>query len=81
MVEQLNEFANALNVGNLMLLVQFGNMSKELTKHNTRPFAEKVMPKLQSEFAEWEPRWWPQPMDDGQRVAIPDYTPGLQAAE
>ena len=35
-VEQLHEVATNLNVGNLMLLLQFGNMGKELTKYNTR---------------------------------------------
>ena len=45
-----------------MLLLQFGNMSKELAKYNTRLFAEKVMPQLTALFAEWEDRWWPQPM-------------------
>ena len=44
--EQLREVATSLNVGNLMLLLQFGNMSKELTKYNSRLFADQVMPKL-----------------------------------
>ena len=30
-----------------MLLLQFGNMGKELAKYNTKLFAEQVMPKLQ----------------------------------
>ena len=60
-VEQMREVANNLNVGNLMLLLQFGNMSKELTKYNSRLFADAVMPKLKPLFAEWEHRWWPQP--------------------
>ena len=49
--EQLREVAVNLNVGNLMLLLQFGNMSKELTKYNSRLFAEQVMPKLKPLFA------------------------------
>ena len=61
--EQLTEVATELNVGHLMLLLQFGNMGKDLTKYNTKLFAEKVMPKLKPLFAEWEDRWWPQPMD------------------
>ena len=32
MTEQIDELAENLHVGNLMLLMQFGNMSKELTK-------------------------------------------------
>ena len=46
-VEQLTEVATNLNVGHLMMLLQFGNMSKELAKYNTKLFAEKVMPRLQ----------------------------------
>ena len=60
--EQLREVAVNLNVGHLMLLLQFGNMSKELTRYNTRLFAERVMPQMKGMFAEWEDRWWPQPM-------------------
>ena len=40
-----------LNVGHLMLLLQFGNMGKELAKYNTKLFAEAVMPRLQPLFA------------------------------
>jgi alkanesulfonate monooxygenase SsuD/methylene tetrahydromethanopterin reductase-like flavin-dependent oxidoreductase (luciferase family) len=79
--QQIDELSTNLHVGNLMLLVQFGNMSKQLTKYNTRLFAEQVMPKLKSKFAEWEHRWWPRPMDAAQRAAVPGYTPRLNAAE
>jgi alkanesulfonate monooxygenase SsuD/methylene tetrahydromethanopterin reductase-like flavin-dependent oxidoreductase (luciferase family) len=67
-VEQIDELATNLHVGNLMLLLQFGNMSKELTKYNTKLFAERVMPKLAGKFAEYEHRWWPQPMDKALRA-------------
>jgi alkanesulfonate monooxygenase SsuD/methylene tetrahydromethanopterin reductase-like flavin-dependent oxidoreductase (luciferase family) len=77
--EQLREVAVNLNVGNLMLLLQFGNMSKELTKYNSRLFADQVIPKLKPLFSEWEHRWWPQPMDTAQRAAVPAYTPRLAA--
>ena len=80
-VEQIDELATNLHVGNLMLLMQFGNMSKELTKYNTRLFSEKVMPKLHGKFAEWEHRWWPKPMDTALRAELSAYTPGLRAAE
>ena len=68
-VEQLHEVATSLNVGQLMLLFQYGNMSKELTKYNTQLFAEKCMPALRPLFSEWENRWWPQPMDKAARAA------------
>ena len=60
--EQLREVAINLNVGHLMLLLQFGNMSKDLTRYNTQMFAERVMPQLTDLFPNWEDRWWPQPM-------------------
>jgi hypothetical protein len=56
-------------------------MSKELTKYNSRLFADQVMPKLRPLFAEWEHRWWPQPMAAAQRAAVPAYTPRMHAAE
>src|SRR5271170_7172561 len=78
-VEQLTEVATSLNVGHLMLLLQYGNMGKELTKYNTKLFAEAVMPKLKPLFDEWEDRWWPQPMDASQRADVPAFVPGLAA--
>jgi alkanesulfonate monooxygenase SsuD/methylene tetrahydromethanopterin reductase-like flavin-dependent oxidoreductase (luciferase family) len=80
-VEQLREVAINMNVGHLMLLMQYGNMSKELAKYNTRLFAEKVMPKLKPLFSEWEDKWWPKPMPKTQRAAIPAFAPSVQAAE
>jgi alkanesulfonate monooxygenase SsuD/methylene tetrahydromethanopterin reductase-like flavin-dependent oxidoreductase (luciferase family) len=78
-VEQLREVAGSLNVGHLMLLLQFGNMNKDLTKYNTRLFAEKVMPKLKDVFPDWEDRWWPQPMARGERAAPAALAPRLAA--
>jgi len=61
--EQLREVAVNLNVGQLMLLMQFGNMNKDLTLYNTELFAKRVAPQLQGLFEnEWENRWWPTPM-------------------
>ena len=80
-VEQLREVAINMNVGNLMMLLQYGNMSKELTKYNTKLFSEKVMPKLQPLFSEWEHKWWPKPMANAARAAVPGFTPRVQAAE
>src|SRR5258708_9693381 len=52
--EQLKEVAHKLNVGHLMLLLQFGNMQKDLAQYNTRLFAQKAMPQLKALFAEWD---------------------------
>ena len=48
--DQLRQVALDLNVGQLMLLLQFGNMSRQLTMHNTELFAKRVMPQLTSPF-------------------------------
>src|SRR6185437_12567090 len=70
-VEQLTEVATNLNVGHLMMLLQFGNMNKELAKYNTRLFAEKVLPKLHHIHSEWEDHWWPEPMARVERAELP----------
>ncbi|MGA9867204.1 MAG: LLM class flavin-dependent oxidoreductase [Acetobacteraceae bacterium] len=77
--EQLREVATSLNVGHLMLLLQFGNMGKELAKYNTKLFAEQVMPRMKDLFSEWEDRWWPKPMDAHSRAAVPAFMPRLAA--
>jgi alkanesulfonate monooxygenase SsuD/methylene tetrahydromethanopterin reductase-like flavin-dependent oxidoreductase (luciferase family) len=78
---QLREVATNLNVGHLMLLMQFGNMGKDLAKYNTQLFAEKVMPQLTDVFAEWEDRWWPQPMNRESRASLTPFQPTAMAAE
>ena len=79
-VEQLTEVATNLNVGHLMMLLQFGNMNKELAKYNTRLFAEKVMPRLHHVHSEWEDKWWPQPMRQTERAAPAAFQPAQAAA-
>ena len=79
--EQLKEVAKNLNVGHLMMLLQFGNMSKDVANYNTQLFAEKVMPQLKDVFSEWEDRWWPRPMDRAERAALPSFQPAAFAAE
>ncbi|MGH7062464.1 MAG: hypothetical protein ACREET_00140, partial [Stellaceae bacterium] len=79
--EQLRNVASDLNVGHLMLLLQFGCMGKDLAGYNTRLFAEKVMPQLTGLFSEWEDRWWPQPMNRDLRAAPAPYRPAAVAAE
>jgi alkanesulfonate monooxygenase SsuD/methylene tetrahydromethanopterin reductase-like flavin-dependent oxidoreductase (luciferase family) len=60
--EQLRTVARELNVGQLMLLLQFGDMGRELTFHNSELFAKRVMPQLAGMFEdEWENRWWLRP--------------------
>jgi alkanesulfonate monooxygenase SsuD/methylene tetrahydromethanopterin reductase-like flavin-dependent oxidoreductase (luciferase family) len=67
---QLKEVAGDLNVGHLMMLLQFGNMNRDLAGYNTRIFAERVMPQLRGLFDDrWEDRWWPKPLPRPARVA------------
>jgi alkanesulfonate monooxygenase SsuD/methylene tetrahydromethanopterin reductase-like flavin-dependent oxidoreductase (luciferase family) len=79
--QQLKEVATNLNVGHLMLLMQFGSMGKELAMYNTKLFAEKVMPQLTDVFSEWEDRWWPLPMPRDARATVPPFRPSAMAAE
>jgi len=73
--ERLREVATTLNVGHMMMLLQFGNMGRDLTTYNTRLFAEKVMPQLTDLFDdEWEDHWWPTPVPADQRAPV--RTPG-----
>jgi hypothetical protein len=53
-----------------MLLLQFGNMGKDLAFDNTKLFAERVLPQLRPLFSEWEDRWWPQAMPPGERAQV-----------
>jgi alkanesulfonate monooxygenase SsuD/methylene tetrahydromethanopterin reductase-like flavin-dependent oxidoreductase (luciferase family) len=68
--DRLRRVATQLNVGHLMLLMQFGNMSRELTLFNTELFAKRVMPQIQDLFDDrFEDRWWPRPMAREERAA------------
>ncbi len=61
--EQLRNVATNLNVGHLMLLLQFGNMNRQLTQHNTELFAKRVLPQIEHLFDDArEDRWWPRPL-------------------
>jgi alkanesulfonate monooxygenase SsuD/methylene tetrahydromethanopterin reductase-like flavin-dependent oxidoreductase (luciferase family) len=79
--DRLRQVAKDLNVGHLMLLLQFGNMGKDLAAYNTKLFAEKVMPQLTDVFSEWEDRWWPQPMARDARAPLTPFRQSAIAAE
>jgi len=67
--EQLRELAVDLNVGNLMVLLQFGNMNKDLTYYNTERFAKEVTPQLAGQFEDqWENKWWIKPVAQADKV-------------
>ncbi len=66
--EQIRHLATDLNVGNLMMLLQFGNMPKDLVYHNTERYAKEVAPQLSGLFEDqWENRWWPKALGATQR--------------
>jgi alkanesulfonate monooxygenase SsuD/methylene tetrahydromethanopterin reductase-like flavin-dependent oxidoreductase (luciferase family) len=68
--ERLRAACTELNVGNLLLLLQFGNMDRQLTEYNTSLFAEKVLPQIRDLFEDqWEHNWWPTPVANQQRSA------------
>lgn len=77
--EQLREIAHELRFGQLLMLLQFGNMGKDLANYNTRLYAEKVMPQLADVWSEWENHWWPKPMSLPDRAATNFPNPALAA--
>ena len=59
--EKLIQVARTLNVGNLMLLLQFGNMGRQLAMHNAELFAREVKPQIEHLFeGDWPHHWWPE---------------------
>ncbi len=58
-VDRLNDLADTLHVGHLMVLGHFGNMPKETTLYNATRFAQEIAPRLRNRYSEWEDRWWP----------------------
>jgi alkanesulfonate monooxygenase SsuD/methylene tetrahydromethanopterin reductase-like flavin-dependent oxidoreductase (luciferase family) len=68
--DRLNDMADKLNVGHVMVLCHYGNMPNETVYYNTTRFAREVMPKLQNRFSEYEDKWWPKsPINDVQKPA------------
>ena len=69
-IDRLNDMADRMNVGHLMLLLQFGDMGREKVFNNTERFANEVMPKLRDRFDGFEDRWWP--VDTLPEIASPN---------
>ena len=68
-IDKLAEVGASMNVGHLLTLAQFGDMDKDLVKHDAELLARKVLPEVQPLFEnEWEDRWWPKPLPSAQRV-------------
>jgi alkanesulfonate monooxygenase SsuD/methylene tetrahydromethanopterin reductase-like flavin-dependent oxidoreductase (luciferase family) len=59
--EKLEQTARRLNVGHLMVALQFGSMPHEQTMQNVELFGREVLPHLQPIWNDegWENHWWP----------------------
>ena len=59
--DKLEAMAKRLNVGHLMVALQFGSMPHGLAKKNIELFGREVLPHLQKiwEDKQWENPWWP----------------------
>jgi alkanesulfonate monooxygenase SsuD/methylene tetrahydromethanopterin reductase-like flavin-dependent oxidoreductase (luciferase family) len=57
--ERLASIVQELRVGHLMLLCQFGNLSKPQTLKNATLYACEVMPHLRGLWSEWTDHWYP----------------------
>ena len=61
--EKTIRMATDLNIGHVMSLCHFGNMSRDLAMHNTELMATKVLPQIGHLWDdEWEDLWWPRPL-------------------
>jgi alkanesulfonate monooxygenase SsuD/methylene tetrahydromethanopterin reductase-like flavin-dependent oxidoreductase (luciferase family) len=71
--ERLIEAMTDLRIGHLVALMQIQSMPTELTKYSTKLFAEKVLPRLQPLWREYEDKWWPSGATRGSStpVAVP----------
>jgi hypothetical protein len=58
-IDRLNDMADRMKVGHVMLLMHFGNMKHDTVLYNTTRFAKEVAPKLRHRFNEYEDKWWP----------------------
>ncbi len=63
--ERMVEMIRGLRVGNVFCLLHMGDMPKEVTRHSTRLFAERVMPELRDLWPEWKEdhRFWIHPLE------------------
>lgn len=62
--ERMEELIKGLNVGNIFCLMHIGDMPMDKTRHSTKLFAEKVMPKLRDMWPDYadDTRFWPSPL-------------------
>lgn len=58
---RLTDMIKGLRIGHLITIMQIQSMPTDLTKHSTKLFAEKVMPRIQRIWRDtpYEDHWWP----------------------
>ena len=66
--ERLSQVVKDMNVGHVMTLLHFGNLSREQTMKNTDLYAKEVMPYMKNIWSEWEDHLSPKPLDLKQRA-------------
>ncbi len=66
--ERLSKVVKEMNVGHVMTLLHFGNLSREQTMKNTELYAKEVMPYTKNLWNEWEDHWSPKPLEAQQRM-------------
>jgi alkanesulfonate monooxygenase SsuD/methylene tetrahydromethanopterin reductase-like flavin-dependent oxidoreductase (luciferase family) len=64
--QRMEELIKTLHVGHVFCLLHTGNQPDDKTRHNTKLFAEEVMPHLRNLWPEWadDDRWWIHPLED-----------------
>ena len=68
--DKLREIVISQNVGNLLLIPQFGNMDLDTARYNTELLGKRVKPQIEGIFAnEWEHHWWPKKLKSPARPA------------
>ena len=67
---QMEDVIKGLRVGQLMCLMQIGNMPREKVLYNTKLFSERVMPRLRNIWSEYQDDWWIRPLPEAER-AVP----------
>jgi alkanesulfonate monooxygenase SsuD/methylene tetrahydromethanopterin reductase-like flavin-dependent oxidoreductase (luciferase family) len=77
--QQMEELIKGLHVGHVFCLFHTGSTPNELTRHSSRLFSERVMPKLRNMWPEWkdDTRWWIKPM--AERVRPETNLPATEA--
>jgi alkanesulfonate monooxygenase SsuD/methylene tetrahydromethanopterin reductase-like flavin-dependent oxidoreductase (luciferase family) len=70
--ERMEDVIKGLRVGQLMCLMQIGNMPREKVLYNTKLFADKVMPRLRNVWSGYEDNWWINPLPPEKRAVPAD---------